>query len=46
MICWHQGWKLDEVEEILAYLGIEEDGNIDGDFSHTHITGDTVPMRN
>ncbi|GIU01317.1 hypothetical protein TSL6_18230 [Sulfurovum sp. TSL6] len=40
-----QGWDPREIEEVLAYLGIEEDGNIDGDFSHTHITGDKVPLR-
>jgi uncharacterized protein YyaL (SSP411 family) len=40
-----QGWNSDEIEEVLAYLGIEEDGNIDGDFSHTHITSETVPMK-
>jgi len=40
-----QGWNPDEIEEVLAYLGIEEDGNIDGDFSHTHITSETVPMK-
>jgi len=40
-----QGWKIDEVEDVLAYLGIEEDGNIDGDFSHTHITSNKVPLR-
>ena len=40
-----QGWKTDETEEVLAYLGIEEDGNIDGDFSHTHITSDKEPLR-
>jgi len=39
------GLKLEEVEEALVYLGIEEDGNIDGDFSHTHITGDRVPIK-
>ncbi|WP_373032797.1 thioredoxin domain-containing protein [Sulfurovum sp.] len=39
-----QGLNLEEVEEVLAYLGIEEDGNIDGDLSHTHITSDTVPV--
>lgn len=39
-----QGLNLEEVEKVLAYLGIEEDGNIDGDFSHTHITSDTVPV--
>ncbi|WP_309496399.1 thioredoxin domain-containing protein [Sulfurovum sp.] len=37
------GMKEKEVEEVLAYLGIEEDGNIDGDFSHVHIMGDKVP---
>lgn len=40
-----QGWNIEAIEEVLAYLGIEEDGNIDGDFSHTHITSDTVPMK-
>lgn len=40
-----QGWKPDEIEEVLAYLGIEEDGNIDGDFSHTHITNDRMPLK-
>ena len=40
-----QRWKPDEIEEVLAYLGIEEDGNIDGDFSHTHITSDRVPLK-
>lgn len=40
-----QGWKPSEIKEVLAYLGIEEDGNIDGDFSHTHITGEHVPLR-
>ena len=40
-----RGWKTNEIEESLAYLGIEEDGNIDGDLSHTHITSDRVPVR-
>ena len=40
-----KGWKPKEIEAALAYLGIEEDGNIDGDSSHTHIVGDTVPSR-
>ena len=39
------GLNLEVVEEALAYLGIEEDGNIDGDFSHTHITSNTVPVK-
>jgi len=38
-------WKRTEIEDALAYLGIEEDGNIDGDFSHTHITGEHEPLR-
>ena len=37
------GMKVKEVEEVLAYLGIEEDGNVDGDLSHTHITSEKVP---
>ena len=39
------GLTLGEVEEVLAYLSIEEDGNIDGDFSHTHITSDIIPPK-
>ena len=37
------GMKPKEIEEVLAYLGIEEDGNIDGDFSHTHIMSQHIP---
>jgi len=37
------GMKSKEIEEVLAYLGIEEDGNIDGDLSHTHIMSQCVP---
>ena len=40
-----QGWKPKEIEDTLAYMGIEEDGNIDGEYSHTHITNDEVPRR-
>jgi len=40
-----RGMNEKELEEILAYLGIEEDGNIDGDFSHTHITSEKVPEK-
>jgi len=39
------GWKPKEIEDALAYMGIEEDGNIDGDFSHTHITSYIKPKR-
>jgi uncharacterized protein YyaL (SSP411 family) len=35
-----RGMNEKALEETLAYLGIEEDGNFDGDFSHTHITSD------
>jgi uncharacterized protein YyaL (SSP411 family) len=41
----YKGWTPQEIEDALAYLGIEEDGNIDGDFSHTHITSQKVPAR-
>ena len=34
-----------EIEETLLYLGIEEDGNIDGDLSHTHITSASKPAK-
>ena len=40
-----QGLKSKDVEEALAYLGIEEDGNIDVEFSHTHITSTKVPAK-
>jgi len=39
------GWKPKEIEDALAYLGIEEDGNIDSDLSHTHITSEHEPER-
>lgn len=39
------GMKPKEIEEVLAYLGIEEDGNIDGDFSHTHIMSQHIPNK-
>ena len=38
-----KGMKSQDVEETLAYLGIEEDGNIDGELSNPHITSQTVP---
>ena len=40
-----QGWKPKEIEDVLDYMGIEEDGNIDGEYSHTHITNDEAPTR-
>lgn len=40
-----RGWNLEEIEETLSYLGIEEDGNIDGELSHTHITSQKIPRR-
>jgi uncharacterized protein YyaL (SSP411 family) len=40
-----KGWKSQEIENGLDYMGIEEDGNIDGEYSHTHITNDEVPIR-
>jgi uncharacterized protein YyaL (SSP411 family) len=40
-----KGWNVKEIEDALVYLGIEEDGNIDGDFSHTHITSEIVPVK-
>ena len=36
-------WSEEAVEKVLAYLGIEEDGNIDGDYSLVHITSKKVP---
>ena len=40
-----KGWKPKEIEEVLAYMGIEEDGNIDGEFSQPHITSERVPAK-
>ena len=40
-----KGMKSQDVEETLAYLGIEEDGNIDGELSNPHITSQTVPRK-
>jgi len=39
------GMQPEEAEEALAYLGIEEDGNIDGDFSHAHIMSQDIPAK-
>ena len=38
-----KGMKSKELESALAYLGIEEDGNIDGELSNPHITSQRVP---
>jgi len=40
-----QGMKKKELEDALAYLGIEEDGNIDGELSLAHITGSKEPSK-
>jgi uncharacterized protein YyaL (SSP411 family) len=40
-----QGMKEEDVEDALAYLGIEEDGNIDGELSLAHITGLKKPSK-
>ena len=40
-----KGWKVQEIEDVLHYIGIEEDGNIDGAFSQPHITGETAPVK-
>ncbi|HHD79340.1 MAG TPA: thioredoxin domain-containing protein, partial [Epsilonproteobacteria bacterium] len=40
-----KGWKAEEIEDVLAYMGIEEDGNIDGEFSQPHIASEGVPAR-
>ena len=40
-----KNWSSNEIEKTLAYLGIEEDGNIDGELSHTHITAEVAPKR-
>ncbi|MEA3419652.1 MAG: thioredoxin domain-containing protein [Campylobacterota bacterium] len=38
-----RGFNETKIKKALAYLGIEEDGNLDGDFSHIHITSDQPP---
>ena len=40
-----QGMKEEDAEEALAYLGIEEDGNIDGELSLAHITSSKEPSK-
>ena len=40
-----KGFSLRDIENVLSYLGIEEDGNIDGDFSHLHILSQHIPRR-
>ena len=40
-----EGWKAQEIEDVLSYMGIEEDGNIDGEFSQPHIASERVPVR-
>ena len=39
------GWTVQEIEDVLRYVGIEEDGNIDGDFSQPHITREKAPIK-
>jgi uncharacterized protein YyaL (SSP411 family) len=38
-----EGLSQTEIKKALDYLGIEEDGNIDGDFLHSHITSNQPP---
>jgi len=40
-----KGLKSKDIEETLAYLGIEEDGNIDGELSNPRITSQIVPAK-
>lgn len=40
-----KGWKEKELEDALSYLGIEEEGNIDVEFSQPHITREIPPSR-
>ncbi len=40
-----KGWKAQEIEDVLRYMGIEEDGNIDGEFSQPHITSEHIPVK-
>jgi len=38
-----RGWSSQEAEKSLSYFGIEEDGNVDGELSHLHITARYPP---
>ena len=38
-----RGLSSEDVDRTLAYLGIEEDGNIDGDLSHIHLYASKPP---
>jgi len=40
-----KGWAPQEIEDTLEYLGIEEEGNVDGDLSLAHITSEKIPKR-
>ncbi len=40
-----RGFDTDEASSTLHYLGIKEDGNVDGELSHSHITSSRVPKR-
>ena len=40
-----EGWDSNELEDALAYMGIEEDGNIDGEYALAHITSKNAPPR-
>ncbi len=38
-----RGLNTEDIDKTLAYLGIEEDGNIDGDLSHIHLSASKPP---
>ena len=40
-----KGMRAQEIENALAYLGIEEDGNVDGELSLPHIMGRREPAK-
>jgi uncharacterized protein YyaL (SSP411 family) len=40
-----KGLKKKQIQAVLDYLGIEEDGNIDVEFSHAHITQEQEPEK-
>jgi len=40
-----KGLKKKQIQEALDYLGIEQDGNIDGEFSHVHIIQEQKPAK-
>jgi len=39
------GLNSTEISGVLSYLGIDEDGNVDGEYSHLRLTGEKAPAK-